>query len=142
MRWFKILEDSPSLDSCVNGYNDSSKREMKLAVVRGCIQLTRFRGALGLSKMLIIEMWQMNGRDWKKMMNISYSGNHNPMPKRHHMTSLYLMRNGNFIGYNVNDIFKVDPKKNTEDDFCSNLNIAILPRIYIEIFVSPNQYVS
>ncbi|KAJ9555141.1 hypothetical protein OSB04_009755 [Centaurea solstitialis] len=120
-------------------------RELELAVVRGCIQLTVVKGAHGLPNTLIIEVWQMNDRDWTKMMNISYSRNHNPMhpkPKRNSMRPLYLMRNGNFIGYTVNGICKVDPEKNTEDHFCSDLEICLLPRIYIETFVSPNQYVS
>ncbi|KAJ9555469.1 hypothetical protein OSB04_010083 [Centaurea solstitialis] len=110
-----------------------------LMVVRGCIELTTFKAVSHswLSRRWTIEMWRMNGYgDWTNMVNISYTHDDGIRPLR-------LMRNGNLIMLTKKDdsseICKVDPEKKTVDVFCSRPEMVFI-KIYIETFVSPNQY--
>ncbi|KAJ9555458.1 LOW QUALITY PROTEIN: hypothetical protein OSB04_010072 [Centaurea solstitialis] len=119
------------------------RENLSLMVVRGCIELTRFRKVLRGTRM--IEMWRMNGDGkWMQIVNISYPPD---VDRTMRTKPLYLLRNGNlivkltFYGIGIS-ICKVDPKKNyTEDELCSGSTIGPL-RTYIETFVSPNQYVT
>ncbi|KAJ9543010.1 hypothetical protein OSB04_022717 [Centaurea solstitialis] len=91
-----------------------------------------------LSRTWIIEMWRMNGDGgWTNMVNISYTHYDN------RIRPLHLMRNGNLIMRTEKDdcseICKVDPQKNTVDVLCSRPKMDFTP-MYIETFVSPNQY--
>ncbi|KAJ9554897.1 hypothetical protein OSB04_009511 [Centaurea solstitialis] len=109
---------------------------LRLMVVKGCIHLTVFKEDFS-SRTWTIEEWRMDGDgSWTKVVNSICS-----IQDLSFLGPLYLMRNGNWLMCTKNDICKVDPKKNTKDHLSSSTPLAIYQiGIYIETFVSPNQY--
>ncbi|KAJ9557949.1 hypothetical protein OSB04_012563 [Centaurea solstitialis] len=109
---------------------------LRFMVVKGCIHLTIFKADLS-SRTWTIEEWRMDGDgSWTKVVNSICS-----IQDSSFLGPLYLTRNGNWLMSTKNGIGKVDPKKNAKDHLSSSTPLAVYQKgIYIETFVSPNQY--
>ncbi|KAJ9536252.1 hypothetical protein OSB04_un000572 [Centaurea solstitialis] len=113
---------------------------LRFVVGKGCIQLTIFKADLS-SGTRTIEEWLMDGGgNWTKVVNSSCS-----IQDSSFQGPLYLMRNGNWLMCTNNGICKVDPAGNNAKGHHLSSTPPIIVTyqlgIYIETFVSPNQYV-